>query len=111
MAHDALDFLLQRKTTPRGTKPGDPGQFVLQEPPTLSRTLISAHYPRGWLKRRVTASGYIRWRRRLRVIGRAFGGQDVGFKPTAPGTHEVYFERHLIGLLVDTDPGGLRPAQ
>lgn len=68
-------------------------------------------YPRGWLKRRVTASGYIRWRGRLRVIGRAFGGQDVGFKPVAAQVHEVYFERHLIGLLVDTDPGGLRPAQ
>jgi len=68
-------------------------------------------YPRAWLKRRVTASGYIRWRGRVRVIGRAFGGQDVGFKPVAAGVHEVYFERHLIGLLVDTDPGGLRPAQ
>jgi len=68
-------------------------------------------YRRNWLKRRVTASGYIRWRGRLRVIGRAFGGQDVGFKPLPKGVHEVYFGRHFIGLLVDTDPGGLRPAQ
>lgn len=68
-------------------------------------------YPRGWLSRRVTASGYIRWRGRLRVIGRAFGGQRVGFQPAGVGVHEVYFERHLIGLLVDNDPGGLRPAQ
>jgi len=73
--------------------------------------MLQPTYPHAWLKRRVTASGYIRWRRRLRVIGRAFGGQDVGFKPLAAGVHEVYFERHLIGLLVDTDPGGLRPAQ
>jgi putative transposase len=68
-------------------------------------------YPRAWLKRRVTDHGYIRWRGRLRVIGRAFGGQVVGFKPMTPGVHEVYFGCHLIGLLVDTDPGGLRPAQ
>lgn len=68
-------------------------------------------YRRGWRKRRVTASGYIRWHGRLRVIGRAFGGESVGFKPTIKGTHEVYFGVHLIGLLVDTDPGGLRPAQ
>ncbi len=67
-------------------------------------------YRRGWLKRRVTASGYIRWRGRVRVIGRAFGGQDVGFKPVSHGVHEVYFGRHLIGRLVDTDAGGLRPA-
>jgi len=68
-------------------------------------------YPRAWRARRVTASGYIRWRSRVRVIGRAFGGQRVGFKPVSVGVHEVYFERHLVGLLVDTDPGGLRPAQ
>lgn len=72
--------------------------------------LSALRYRRGWLKRRVTASGYIRWRGRVRVIGRAFGGQDVGFKPVSDGVHEVYFGRHLIGVLVDTDPGGLRPA-
>lgn len=68
-------------------------------------------YPRGWLKRRVTDSGYVRWRGRGRVIGRAFGRQDVGFKPVSDGVHEVYFGRQLIGVLVDTDPGGMRPAQ
>lgn len=73
--------------------------------------LPALRYRRGWRQRRVTASGYIRWRGRLRVIGRAFGGQDVGFKPVSVGVHEVYFGAHLIGLLVDTDPGGLRPAQ
>jgi transposase InsO family protein len=73
--------------------------------------LPTLRYRRGWLKRRVTASGYIRWRGRLRVIGRAFGRQDVGFKPVANGIHEVYFGRHLIGVLVDTDPGGLRPTR
>jgi hypothetical protein len=68
-------------------------------------------YPRGWLKRRVTASGYVRWCGRLRVIGRAFGGQDVGFKFVRAGVHEVYLGCHLIGLLVDSDPGGLRPTR
>lgn len=74
-------------------------------------SLPSLRYRRGWLKRRVTASGYIRWRRRLRVIGRAFGGQDVGFKPVSESVHEVYFGSLLIGVLVDTDPGGMRPAK
>lgn len=67
-------------------------------------------YRRGWPTRRVTASGYVRWHGRVRVIGRAFGGERVGFKPLSAGIHEVYFGRHLIGLLVDTDPGGMRPA-
>lgn len=68
-------------------------------------------YPRGWRTQRVTPSGYIRWRGRQRVVGRAFGGLRVGFKPVSPGVQEVYFERHLIGVLVDGDPGGMRPAR
>lgn len=67
-------------------------------------------YPRTWPTYRVAESGYIRWRQRLRVIGRAFARQRVGFKPLSKGFHEVYFGPHLIGLLVDTDPGGMRPA-
>jgi hypothetical protein len=73
--------------------------------------LPELRYRRAWPTRRVTPSGYVRWRGRIRVIGRAFGRQRVGFKPIRQGVHEVYFERHLIGLLVDTDPGGLRPAR
>ena len=73
--------------------------------------LPELRYRRTWPTRRVTESGYVRWRGRIRVIGRAFGGQRVGFKPIRSGIHEVYFGRHLIGLLVDTDPGGLRPAR
>lgn len=75
------------------------------------RVLAPARYVRTWPTRRVTQSGYVRWRGRLRVIGRAFGGQRVGFKPVSVGVHEVYFERHLIGEVVDTDPGGMRPAR
>ncbi len=73
--------------------------------------LPELRYRRTWPTRRVLDSGYARWRGRLRVIGRAFGGQRVGFKSVRPGVHEVYFGRHLIGLLVDADPGGLRPAR
>jgi len=67
-------------------------------------------YPRRWRKRRVLASGHVGWGGRLRVIGRAFGGQEVGFKPISAGMHEVYFGPHLIGVLVDSDPSGMRPA-
>jgi putative transposase len=73
--------------------------------------LPELRYRRTWPTRRVSGSGYVRWRGRVRVIGRAFGGQRVGFKPVRQGVHEVYFERHLIGILVDTDPGGMRPAR
>lgn len=73
--------------------------------------LPELRYRWTWPTRRVSESGYVRWQGRLRPIGRAFGGQRVGFKRVRQGIHEVYFERHLIGLLVDTDPGGLRPTR
>ena len=44
--------------------------------------LREIEYPRRWVTRRVTASGYIRWHGRLRVIGRFWGRArrlQVGF--------------------------------
>lgn len=50
------------------------------------------------------------WRGRAWGIGRAFGPENVGFKRRRAGEREVYFGRQLIGVLVDTDPGAMRPA-
>jgi putative transposase len=73
--------------------------------------LAALHYPRPWSARRVDARGFISWRGRARGVGRAFGGETIGVKPKGKGVQEVYFERHLIGLLVDADPGAIRPAR
>jgi hypothetical protein len=88
-----------------------PAEFYYKSRRRYPSRLPELRYRRTWPTRRVTESGYVRWRGRVRPIGRAFGGQRVGFKPIRQGVHEVYFHRQLIGLLVDTDPGGLRPAR
>jgi len=44
------------------------------------------------------------------LLGRAFVGELVGLKPIADNTHEVYLHGHLIGLLYEQDPAGMRPA-
>jgi hypothetical protein len=88
-----------------------PAEFYRKSRRRYRGRLPELRYRSHWRTRRVTDSGYVRWQGRLRPIGRAFGGQRVGFKPVRQGVHEVYFERHLIGLLVDTDSGGLRPAR
>jgi hypothetical protein len=88
-----------------------PAGFYHQSRRRYRAVRAELQYPSTWRTRRVTDSGYVRWRGRLRVIGRAFGRQRVGFKEVSVGVHEVYFAEHLIGLLVDTDPGGLRPAR
>lgn len=85
--------------------------FLYRQSRRPYRRLKEITYPANWRTLRVTASGFIRWHGRLRLIGRAFGGSRIGFKFVSKGWSEVYFERHLIGVLVDTDAGGMRPAQ
>ena len=68
-------------------------------------------YPEKWRVRHVRAHGDIKWQGRLRFIGRAFAGERIALKPLAPGTHQVYLGRLLIGHLHDGDPAGLRPAR
>lgn len=76
-------------------------------PYQASRQLLS--YPKHWATRRVDPRGYIFWRGRRRMIGRAFGRERIGLQPTAHGQHEIYFGTHRIGVLVPEDPGGMRP--
>jgi transposase InsO family protein len=68
-------------------------------------------YRRGWKMRRVSPRGFIHWRGRARGVGRAFAGENIGLKPVRKGEHEVYFGNYLIGVLVDTDAGAMRPAR
>jgi putative transposase len=87
-----------------------PGAFYRPSRHRYRPRLPEIKYPDSWPTRRVAPAGYIRWRGRARVIGRAFSRQRVGFKLLRPGVYEVYFAHQLIGHLVETDPGGLRPA-
>jgi putative transposase len=88
-----------------------PAAFYHKSRRTYRSVLPELSYPKNWPTRRVSPSGYVRWQGRVRVIGRAFAQQRVGFKCLGKDTQEIYFGRHLIGLLVNSDPGGLRPAQ
>lgn len=76
----------------------------------MPEQLPSAKYPRTWNTRRVRSHGHIKWQGRQRFIGRAFVGEIVGLKSVGSGIHEVYLQRHLIGLLYDRDVAGMRPA-
>ena len=68
-------------------------------------------YPPPWPVRRVRNRGHIKWQGRLRFIGRAFVGQQVGLQPAEPPLRAVYMGETLIGHLHDQDPGGMRPAR
>jgi len=67
-------------------------------------------YAAGWAVRKVRSNGQIRWRGRLRFIGEAFYGQQVGLLEVGPGHHQVHLGNWLLGELQDEPPGGIQPA-
>jgi putative transposase len=87
-----------------------PASFYRASPRRMPRRLKEASYPRGWKVRRVRNRGHIKWKGRQRFVGRAFVGELVGLKRGADDGYEVYLEQHLIGLLYEHDPAGMRPA-
>ena len=76
----------------------------------LPRRLATPAYLAAWPTRKVDARGAIYWQGRRRMLGRAFGGLPLGFKPLSARRWEVYFQTHLVGLLHLHDRAGLRPA-
>lgn len=87
-----------------------PAQIYRPNPRHYPRILPPLVYPRKWTVRRVRNRGHIKWRGRLRFIGRAFVGQPVGLKPVDQNTQAVYLGKLLIGHLHQHDAGGMRPA-
>ena len=87
-----------------------PAQIYWPSNRPMPEKFSPAEYPCGWESRRVRNRGHIKWHGRERFIGRAFVGQVVGLKGRSDGAQEVYLDRHLIGLLYEQDPAGMRPA-
>ena len=68
-------------------------------------------YPTTWLRLRLDAKGRYRWRKRQRLIGKAFIGEELGARLINPEVLAVYFGPHLLGQLHAHDPAGLRHAR
>lgn len=67
-------------------------------------------YGSGYEVRRVRNRGNVKWRGKLRFIGRAFVGESIGLKEGSAGVQKVYLGEQLIGELHEVDLGGMRPA-
>jgi hypothetical protein len=87
-----------------------PARFYRRSRRRMPLGLSAPNYPRRWEVRRVRNRGHIKWHGRQRFVGRAFVGELVGLKKMSEGSHEVYLERHLLGLLYEEDLAGMRPA-
>lgn len=88
-----------------------PAQWYRKSRRRYPGPLPPLRYPRHWQTRRVSSRGRVHWKGRARMIGRAFTGEYIGLRNVRSGVQEVYFERVLIGLLLDQDPGGIRPVR
>lgn len=68
-------------------------------------------YSKALVVRHVRSNGEIKWRGRKRFVGEAFAGYPVGLKKVSKGECLLYFADLLIGQLLDSDPGGIRPSR
>jgi len=88
-----------------------PAQVYRPSRRACPESLSPLKYPHRWEVRRVRNRGQIKWRGRLRFMGRAFVGQTLGLQPMETRVHAVYLGKLLIGHLHEHDPGGMRPAR
>jgi transposase InsO family protein len=86
-----------------------PGQVYRPKRSPQRNMLLS--YAIGLVVRRVRSNGQIKWRGRKRFVGEAFIGYPVGVKLVGEGKGLIYFADLLIGELLESDPGGMRPAR
>jgi putative transposase len=87
-----------------------PAQVYRPSPRRYPAGLAPPVYSKKWAVRRVRNRGHIKWRGRLRFMGRAFVGQSIGLKPLDPKVQALYLGKLLIGHLYQQDAGGMRPA-
>src|SRR6185436_7355042 len=86
-----------------------PGEIYRPKPQQLRSPAL--RYSRQWPVRRVRSNGQIKWAGRKRFIGEAFTGYAVGLKALGGKKCEIHFGSLLIGVLWESDAGGMRPAK
>jgi putative transposase len=87
-----------------------PAQIYRPSQRPFPKELPPLIYPQSWEVRRVRNHGHIKWRGRLRFIGRAVVGQTVGLRISRPNVHAVYLGTLLIGHIHERDIAGMRPS-
>jgi len=86
-----------------------PGQIYRPKRSPERRVVLK--YSQDLMVRRVRSNGQIKWRGRKRFVGEAFIGYPVGLKRVSKEESLLYFADLLIGQLLESDPGGIRPSR
>jgi transposase len=83
----------------------------IYRPKRSPERMVVLKYSQNLMVRRVRSNGQIKWRGRKRFVGEAFIGYPVGIKRVSKDESLVYFGDLLIGQLLESDPGGIRPSR
>jgi putative transposase len=85
-----------------------PAQLYRLSPRPLPRRLPPLEYPDGFLMRRISAHGELKWRQRRYFLSETLVRQAVGLQFSDSGLWQVYFGPALLAEL-DEAEGVLRP--
>lgn len=89
-----------------------PAQLYHPSPRPLPHKLPTWTYPAGWLTRTINRNGRLYWMGRLRFVGEAFSGEQIGLRPASKGTWKVFLGQDLLGLIHPKDQStSIRPVQ
>lgn len=89
-----------------------PAQKYRPSPRGLPAKLPTWRYPTAWQTRRINRNGRLYWLGRLRFVGEAFSGEEVGLCPALHGNWKVFLGRDLLGLIHPKDSSAsIRPVQ
>jgi putative transposase len=89
-----------------------PAQLYQPSPRLLPRKLLTRIYPSRWLTRKVNRNGRLYWMGRLRFVGEAFSGEQIGLCPAPKGTWKVFLGQDLLGVIHPKDQStSIRPVR
>ena len=89
-----------------------PAERYRLSPRPLPARLPAWPVPRGAERLRVNPKGPVRWRGRVRFVGRAFAGEAVALRRSGPGVWAVLLGQDLLGTLHAADThASLRPVR
>jgi transposase InsO family protein len=86
-----------------------PAELYRPSPRTYNGRLPAARsYPDGWMARRVTDAGQMKWEGKLVMVTRALAGEHIGLEPRGDGVWAVWFENLEMGSF-EEPKGRIRP--
>jgi transposase InsO family protein len=87
-----------------------PASLYQPSPRVFPERLRQAEYPTGWLVRRISPGGQMRWNARSVFVSHAMQGDAVGLEPVDDGLWRVWFHFYEAGIFDQSTSRLRRPS-